>query len=211
MKKQVAFYPNHPDNMHCVLAIFRSLFDYFFNEKLSWKQIEKKMGFVKGKGAWTFPAETELAKRGMEVINIEPFDYKRFLKEGEDYLRKAYNQETANYYLHETNINTKRNEIPEFIRVVKHQTRKATVDDIDNFLIDGYLVGAEINSRILNKKPGFSLHYVLIKRLDDDQYVINDPGLPPLENRKVTRGEFMEALGREGTNGEVTAFRYPTP
>jgi hypothetical protein len=50
----------------------------------------------------------------------------------------------------------------------------------------------------------------LVRSGDDDNYVINDPGggsSPPLENRVVSKEEFMEALGKEGSNGEVTAFK----
>jgi hypothetical protein len=94
--------------------------------------------------------------------------------------------------------------------LVKHETRRAKIEDINKFLKEGYLIGAEINSRKLNNKSGFSLHYVLVRSGNDDTYIINDPGgssAPPVENRIVSQQEFMDALGKEGSNGEVTAFR----
>jgi hypothetical protein len=205
--KKVKFYSNHPDNLHCVLAVFRSLFNYFFDEELSWKQIEKLMGYESGKGAWTFPAELELAKRGVEVMNIEPFDYEKFLEEGVVYLKANYNDETANYYITQTNIGMNLDKIPEFIKLVKHENRKATIKDVAGFLNDGYLVGAEIDASVLNKKSGLPLHFVLIKGTKDGKYIINDPGLPPMENRLITQEDLKEALGGDGTNGEVSAFR----
>ena len=51
---------------------------------------------------------------------------------------------------------------------------------------------------------------MLVRGGNDDTYIINDPGggsSPPLENRVVSKQEFMEALGKEGSNGEVTAFK----
>lgn len=152
-------------------------------------------------------AEIELARRGVDVINIEPFDYVRYYREGVDYLNGNFNHDTVNYYLNKTNILNVKEDIPIFLKLVKHESRRGTIEDIDGFLDKGYLIGAEINSRILNKKPGFSLHYVLIVEKEKGSYIINDPGLPPLERRMVSKNEFIEALGRKGSNGEIAAFR----
>lgn len=207
MKKQIKFYSNHDDGMHCSQAVFRSLFHYFFNENLNWSEIEKITKTEKGKGAWTMAAEIELARRGVGVINIEPFDYARYYREGVDYLNGNFDDKIVNYYLNKTNLLNVKEDIPIFLKLVKHESRKGTIEDIDGFLDNGYLVGAEINSRILNKKPGFSLHYVLIVEKEKGSYIINDPGLPPLERRMISKNEFIEASGKKGSNGEITAFR----
>jgi hypothetical protein len=207
MNKEIKFYPNHEDNMHCSQAVFRSLFNYFFDEELSWEEIEAITKTIPGKGAWTMAAEIELAKRGVEVINIEPFDYEKYYNEGVDYLKNNFDESTVNYYLEKSNLLSVHDDIPLFLQLVKHETRRAGIEDIDSFLSNGYLIGAEINSRILNKREGFSLHYVLIREGKNQSYIINDPGAPPIENREVTKEEFIQALGKEGSNGEVTAFR----
>jgi len=207
MKKRIKFYPNHDDGMHCSQAVFRSLFHYFFNEDLNWGDIEKITKTEKEKGSWTMAAEIELAKRGIDVINIEPFDYARYYQEGIDYLRGNFDEDTVNYYLNKSNLLNVNEDIPTFLKLVKHESRKGTIKDIDGFLDNGYLVGVEINSRILNKKSGLSLHYVLIVEKEKDSYIVNDPGLPPFECRMVSKNEFIEALGKEGSNGEITAFR----
>lgn len=196
--------------MHCSQAVFRSVFQYFFDEELSWEEIDKITKTIPGKGSWTMAVYIEIAKRGVEVINIEPFDYQRFSKEGIDYLKSSFSEETVNWYLEHSNLMNVQNLVPEFLTLVHHETRKATVEDIDRLLADGYIIGAEINSRVINKKPGFSLHYILIHQATTDGYIINDPGggsAPALENRIVSKSEFMEALGKDGSNGEVTAMR----
>lgn len=196
--------------MHCSQAVFRSLFNYFFDEELSWQQIDKITKTIQGKGAWTMAAHIELSKRGIEIINIEPFDYERFCNEGLQYLKDNFDADTVQYYLEKSNLMDVVDDIPVFLKSVKHETRKATIEDIDYFLQSGYLIGAEINSRVLNKKPGFSLHFVLVRSGSNRNYIINDPGggsSPALENRIVSKEEFIEALGKEGSNGEVSAFR----
>lgn len=206
----IKFYPNHEDNMHCNQAVFRSLFNYFFGEELLWEDIDKITKTIQGKASWTMAAYINLAERGIEVKNIEPFDYQRFSKEGLKYLEDNFDADTVKWYLEKSNLMFVKDDVSEFLRKVKHVTRRATIEDVDKFLANGYLTGAEINSRILNKKSGFSLHYVLVRGANDGNYIINDPGggsSPPLENRVVSKEEFMEALGKEGSNGEVTAFR----
>ena len=208
--REIKFYPNHPDGMHCGQAVFRSLFHYFFDEDLSWEQIDKIAKNIPGKGAWTMAAEIELSKRGVEVVNIEPFDYERFYQEGIDYLHSHFNNETVEYYLERSNLLSVKDDIPTFLRLVHHETRRASIEDIDTMLEKGYLIGAEINARTLNNKPGFALHYVLIRAGYAGSYNINDPGggsAPPIENRTVSKADFMRALGEDGANGEVTGFR----
>jgi hypothetical protein len=196
--------------MHCSQAVFRSLFSYFFNEEFTWAAIDQITKTIQGKGSWTMAAEIELAKRGIEVINIEPFDYQQYYEQGLDYLNQHFNQEIISWYINKSNLLSVRDDIPTFLKLVKHETRKATIGDIDTLLNKGYLIGAEINSRILNNKPGFSLHYVLVKGKENSQYIVNDPGggsSPSQENRKVSVADFIAALGKEGSNGEVTAFK----
>lgn len=155
-------------------------------------------------------AHIELAKRGVEVINIEPFDYAKFYAERLEYLHRTFDTQTVEYYLTKSNLMHVAEDIPSFLELVRHETRRATIEDIQNFLNQGYLVGAEINSRILNRLPGFSLHYVLITDYHDNEFVLNDPGggsTPPMEQRRVPKSDFIDALGKGRTNGEVTGFR----
>lgn len=207
IRRSVPFIANHEDRMHCSQAVFRMLFKHFFNEDLSWEEIDKITKTRPGKAPWTMAAHIALAERGVEVINIEPFDYQKFYDEGVDYLKNNFGEETAKYYLEKSNLLFVKDDIPEFLSIVHHETRRATVEDIVNFLKEDYLVGAEINSRILNKREGFSLHYVLIVGYEDNTLIIHDPGHPPLESRKVFKDEFLKAFAFEGANGEVSAFR----
>lgn len=206
----IPFYANHPDNMHCSQAVFRSLFNFLLDEELSWEEIDEISKTILGKGSWTMAAHIELARRGVEIINIEPFDYEAFYNQGQHYLDRHFDEETIDYYIEKSNLLSVREYIPQFLKVVKHESRKATISDIDNLLNKRFLVGAEINSRVLNNTPGFSLHYVLIKRAEGENYLINDPGggsSPAIESRLIPKSEFVKALGDERTNGEVSGFR----
>lgn len=206
----IKFYPNTPDNMHCSQAVFRSLFKYFFDEELSWEEIDKITKAIPGRGSWTMAAYIELANRDVEVVNIEEFDYQRFYNERVEYLKEIYNDDAIKYTLEKSNLLSVRDDIPEFLQKVKRIKRKATIKDFDKLLDNGYLVGTVLNSRVLNEKEGFSLHYVLIKEKEGNKYIINDPGLPPVENRKVTKDQLLQAFQASGGGGEVTGFKLTT-
>ncbi len=203
----IKFYPNHPDNMHCSQAVFRSLFKYFFDEELSWEEIDKITKTIPGRGSWTMAAYIEMVDRGLEVVNIEAFDYQKFYDEGVSYLKKIYSNKAIEYTLNKSNLLYVKDDIPEFLEKVKRIKRRAKVADIDNLLDKEYLVGTVLNSRVLNNKEGFSLHYVLIISKENDKYVINDPGLPPRENRVVTKKQLLKAFNASGGGGEVTGFK----
>ncbi len=207
----IPFYPNHPDNMHCSQAVFRSLFEYYFDQKLSWEEIDAITKTIPSRGSWTMAAYSELARRGLSIINIEPFEYDHFFSEGIHYLENRFSPQTVQYYLNSSNLLSIREDIPEFLKLVDHQSRKPTITDIDTFLEAGCLVGAEINSGILNQSEELSLHYVLVYAKNSTSYFINDPGFPPHEKREVNKQLFYSAFGTDRTNGEVTAICQSNP
>jgi len=97
--------------------------------------------------------------------------------------------------------------IPEYLKTVKHETRRASLEEIIGFLKRGALVGAEVNSRILNQKEGFDLHFVLLYDFDGKNFIVHDPGFPPIKSRKVDIKEFNQCFNFEGANGEVVVFK----
>ena len=96
--------------------------------------------------------------------------------------------------------------IPEYLKYVKHETRKSTISEIINFLKSGSLIAAEVNSRILNNQIGFDLHLVLLYDFEKGMIVLHDPGLPPVKSRKITTEEFIKCSRYKGASGAITVF-----
>jgi hypothetical protein len=206
MHKIPPFVANSADNMHCVNAVFRMVHQYYFNQDLSWEEIDKLTKAIPGKATWTFIGEMEFAKKGLEVTNIEPVNYQKLYAEGENYLTKVVGKDTAQYYLEKSNIVSVIKYIPEYLKTVKHETRRASIKEIIKYLEQKSLVGAEINSRILNNRVGFSLHFVLLYDFDGKNIILHDPGAPPIMARKVKINEFDKCFNFVGANGGITVF-----
>ena len=207
MSKKITFIENLSDDMHCVNAVFRMVHQYYFNKDISWEDLDILTKAIPGKATWTFIGEMEFSKLGLKVTNIEPVDYNELYKTGLKYLDENFSKETADYYREKSNLMSVIKYIPEYLEIVKHESRRATVEEIKKLVQEGALVGVELNSRILNKRDGFSLHYILIYDFDESGFILHDPGLPPIEARHVTYAEFNEAFNFPGANGGVTIFQ----
>lgn len=206
MTKQIPFYSNI-DNNHCVTAVFKSLFEYYCDEKYSWEQLDKLGRAVENKGTWTAPYHLQLAKNGVNVKIIEPFDYQALVKDGLEYLKTL--GKAGEYYINRSNWHEVLPLIDEFLEKVEHEKRKAHIEEIDQYLRTKHLVAIELNSRAINNIEGFVLHYVLVKSKENDDYVINDPGgvtVKGADNRRVDRKTLIKAIGGQYAQHEVAIF-----
>src|SRR5437868_15502466 len=95
---RVPFYPNHKDNLHCEMAVYASVIDYFLHKKMSWTELESLVGFKPGKAAWTVEALPKMSRMGLDIRMIEPFDYGRYQNEGEAYLSSLYSQDELEWF-----------------------------------------------------------------------------------------------------------------
>jgi hypothetical protein len=96
-----------------------------------------------------------------------------------------------------------------FIKHIAAESRIPNQKDLRSLIKDDYLIICNVNSRTLNKKKGFAGHFVLIKGLEDKNYVIHDPGLPPQENRKVNFELFNKAWAYPNNKAKgIMAVKY---
>ena len=206
MKRIPPFVSNSGDDTHCVNAVFRMVLKHYNNQDMTWEEIDMLTKAIPSKGTWTVGGDIALAKRGIKVRNIEPVDYDRLYKEGTKYLQQVFGADTTKYYLERSNIAFVIPDIPEFLRLVPHETRRASIEEIISFLHKDNLVGVTLNSSILNSKPGFMLHYVLLYDFDGIHFSLHDPGLPPHPSRRISRETFETSFVYPGGNGGIEIF-----
>src|ERR1700748_556849 len=114
MPKKVPFYQNHEDNMHCAVAVYRMLFEHFLHRKLTWEEAEKMCGFKDNTAAWQVTIWERMANIGFDIRMIEDFDYRRYAKEGDDYLRKHFSQAKYEWQVSHSDIRDISPRIPAF-------------------------------------------------------------------------------------------------
>lgn len=190
----VPFFANTSDGTHCSQAALKMILKYFWPDKeFSWEELEKVT--AKSEGMWTWPMAglIWMQANGFEVINIEVFDYSKFIEKGKDYLREEYGEQVASEQDLHSDIEKERKIAEQFIQQVKTIFEIPTQEQIKEFLRDGYLIKCTINSRVINNREGYAGHSVVVKGFDEAGFIIHDPGLPGLENRKVAYDIFEKA------------------
>lgn len=206
MKHAPPFIPNSDDDIHCVAAVYRMIFRHYLNKDYSWQEIDAIAKAIPGKGTWNVPLDIAVAKAGIQVKNIELTDFEVLHAGGIKYLKAAFGEKNAAYYIEQTNIMNIIDDIPEFLRLIPHESRKATIEEILQYLAEGKLIAAEVNSGVLNNHGKFNLHMVLLHDSDSTHITLHDPGLPPLPARKVTVQEFTDSFAYPGSNQGIDIF-----
>ncbi len=207
MKKVPPFVANHEDDTHCVPAVFRMLNQHYFGEDFSWNEIDEIMKSIPNKGTWSFTGSTYLAKRGLNVTDVTLIDVKQLVINPKAYLTTLYGPEKVDYYLNKSNLLSVMQYMPEYLKYVKLETRASSTEEVIKHLNEGSIVTLELNPRILNNKPGYSLHYVLVYEFDGKNIYMHDPGLPPQESRKVPVEKFKESFEYAGANPSISIYK----
>lgn len=192
--KNVPFYPNTPDNLHCYQAALKMILKYFLPKKnFAWRQLEKMTAMKKGKWTWATQGLINLHKMGFNIKDIDTFDIEKFIQIGKDYLLEKYGQKVANAQEKMSDLDKERRLYKEYQKLNIHEERLPDLEDIYNLIESGYLVGCNINAYALDRQEGYSGHFVVIFGYDENYLYMHDPGLPPRKNREVNFKQFSKA------------------
>lgn len=189
------FYKNLKDDLHCFqAALLIVLSIYFPKKRYTYKEIDRVTGFRKGAVTWDSQGLLWLAKKGFEIVRISSFDYKRFAKEGESYLHWFWRSDVYDWQSKQSNFKQEQRKAQKLIPFGSAIKKQATVNDIEKLTNKGYTIVASINPRVLDRKKGYANHSVVIVSISNTKISFHDPGLPPQENRTVTKKQFQKAL-----------------
>ncbi|MCX6764089.1 MAG: peptidase C39 family protein [Candidatus Nealsonbacteria bacterium] len=191
--KEVPFYKN-PDDTHCYQASLKMVMKYFWPDKdFFWEELDRITAKVKGLWTWTMAGLIWLQDHGIEVRDVEVFDYEKFIKFGGKYLIDKYGEEVGESQIEHSDIEQERKIAKDFIKKIPIEKRIPTMNDLKNFLSQGYLIICIVNSRKLNNEPGYSGHFVVLKGFDDEYFFIHDPSFPTSPHRLVKFSFFENA------------------
>lgn len=208
-KLQIPFYsafstPGHPNGVHCVETSLKMILGYFEPDNdYSIEQLEEITAKKPEQGSWSFDWSIWFAKRGYEIKHYSTFDFEAFKNEGIDYIRSAYGDETADWQLANSDVAHAQSLVEEYLANVEIINRKPTINDIRSELSEQSLVKPMVNSNVLNDKDGYEGHSVVALDADENNIWFHDPGLPAIENRKMSHEKFQEAMDSFGGEMDV--------
>lgn len=211
MRKDTAipFFENTPDDTHCFQASLKMVMGHFLPERdFTWEELEAITAKVERLWTWPLAGLVWLAQNGFDVKNIEVFDYDRFIEVGAQYMFERHGEEVARAQIENSDIDQEVELAKTFIDVVDTTFEIPAVETITDFLRGDWLVIVNVNSRALSGKSGYSGHYVVVKGFDDDTLILNNPGLPGIENQEVPFDVFENAWAYSGDKSKnVMAIR----
>jgi hypothetical protein len=182
---------------------------YFQKEKYSWKELGELTG--KKEGLWTWPlyGMIRLKEKGFDIINMEDFDYEKFINLGKQYILERFGKEVGTAQIKNSDIPYEINNAKIYQKNFDFPPCIPTFDDIKKLLDEGYLIITNVNSKALNGIDGYIGHFVLIYNLDEKNLFIHDPGLPPFKARKVSHDRFTKAWAYPSEKEKnLIALRY---
>lgn len=207
--KNVPFYPNSSDNTHCFQAGLKMILKFFMPDKdFSFEELDKIS--MKKEGLWTWPmaALIWMQENGFDVVDIEIFDYRRFIDEGEMYLSEEFGEEVCAAQVKNSDIDQEREISMKFLEEIVIKKEIPKTEDIMELMRNGYIVAVNVNSKALSGKSGYDGHFIVIVGFDNDNFVIHDPGLPGVRNKKVPFEVFERAWAYPDERAKnITAFR----
>lgn len=196
---EVPFYENTPDNTHCFQAALRMVLKYFSpGQEYTWEELEAITAKKEGKWTWPIAAMIWLTQNGYDVQDIELFDYAEFAKKGKEYLLQEFGSEIAEGQDAHTDLEQEQGFSRELPKHVQVQMRVPIIDDLKDYLAQGYLLVCNINSAVLKDKEGYFAHSVVVTGADENSIYLHNPGLPG-ERGQVVPTELFEK-----------AWAYPT-
>lgn len=207
--EKVPFYPNTQDDTHCLQAALKMILKYFLPDKtFSWKELD--VFTEKKEGMWTWPIKGILALRdmGFDVLVLDIFDYKKFILDPKGYLRHEYGEEVSAEQIKHSDVDQAAIDAKEALKYITIQKRIPTFADIQQLLDEERLLICLVNSQKLNRRIGYVGHFVVVWKCTQNMVFLHDPGLPPRENRRVTRRVFEEAWADPNEKAKgIMAFR----
>ena len=197
--RQIPFYANKKDNLHCFGACVKSALKYFFPKKnYTWKEIneitQKRPGFT----PWSMAGLVYFAKHGIEVKVIDPFSYQKFAKKGLNFLKKILGEKEFNK---DFNADKKiflqaEKSVKELVKNPKIKVIKkiATFKDIKKAFKNYDVVMVGVNAKMLYNQKGTTNHIVIILEIQKNNIILHDSGLPPHRAVKISLKNFKKAF-----------------
>jgi hypothetical protein len=202
MTPAIPFY-NQPDKSSCFQACLKMILGTFLPEKdFTWQELYEFSDKKPDKWTWPMKALINMKSLGLEVVDIEKFDYHSFIKNPQQYLIDAFGQEVAQAQMLNSDIPAEVENSKLFLEKVQFENRLPTLVDLANLLDQGYVLGINLNSRILENRDGYAGHFVILKAINSSEVIINDPWGETGENNHYPIETFVRSWAYPDENAQ---------
>ncbi len=189
----------------------RSILKYFLPERdFSWPQLEKMSAMVPGKATWPQQMLINLKQMGFDVVMVEGFDGRDFIKRGAQYLIDTFGEDVAAWQIEHSDIPQEQKLYQKMYDAgIRCEHRTASLDEMASYLDKGSLLQCIVNARSLNGTLGYVGHSVVVYGIDNEHITLHDPGAPSHEAWRITRAEFEKAWADPGESAKnFIAIKY---
>lgn len=163
-------------------------------------------GYVPGKYTWPYKPILDLSDMGLDLIIYSTFDTNRFIESPESYLTERYGPEGCKANLENSDIQTVLSQAKDYLTYKENEkfsgvSENHTPSISKDLLNKGFLLVLWVNSKKLNKKEGFSGHFIMIHDYRDGSFIAHDCGgndaegnpVDQFPNRVISESDLMEA------------------
>lgn len=211
----IPFYENTKDNLHCTQACLKSILKFHFSDKeYGFTYLDRMTGHEKDKWTWDMGMLLFLIKLGFKIIYIIDFDYNKFAKLGDKYLRALWTDEVYQIQKSYSDFRKEQERAKKLIKKIKHIkfiNRSAMLSDLRSLIKAGNLIMTPINPNVLRRESGYLSHLVLVTKIKGDKITFHDPGLPPHKNRQEPIKLLFKAMCYPTkSSASLIAVKFPT-
>ena len=202
---KVKFFPNSKNNLRCGQACMQMILDYYYPKKSFSKKKLNELLKIKNKKMYSFPEMqvAVLSKLDIDSKYYTTADDDRYYKKGKEYLLNIYPKNVAEKIWKMSNFNLSKPFFKKAQKEGRYIHKKLSFKEIEDFFEKKYLVSPVINLKTLENKKGYVGHSILITDINKEFITFHDPGLPPIENNKIKRKDFIKSWKSSGTSNTV--------
>jgi len=197
----------------CVQAAFRMLVYAYRHVDIDKQEADRITGYVEGRGTWQFRMFLGLAQHGLHVTDHEDFDVNLFLKNQRQAISRQVGDEVVvQGILDETDLEAEHRAVRACLasELIEFKETVPSFDDFRGYISEGCVCLANVNRRILDRKPGREGHILLVEDISDSEVLVHDPGPGGGLNITLERDLFAEAWTSPSPEvANIIAIREP--
>ena len=163
---------------------------------LPMKAAEEETGYVEGKLTWPYTMMFSMSKHGLYVKSHEITDIEEFIEDPVASLRRQIDDEDALQYQIENSdleLEVDRARLCRNDPRINFVVGVPTFEDIATILDRGGEVICLVNGAVLINSTAYRPHFVIVRAVEDQHLVIDDPGPPAKPGWRISRSTFREA------------------